>query len=52
MFKYILQGAGDINWLAIVALVTFFTVFVGGSAWILTRKKDFVEKISRLPLDE
>ena len=52
MFKYILQGAGDINWMAILALVVFFVVFVVGSAWILTRKKDYVEKVSRLPLDD
>lgn len=52
MFKYILQNAGDINWLAVVALVLFFAVFLFGSVWVLTRKKDFVEKISRLPLDD
>ncbi|MBI5916212.1 MAG: hypothetical protein HY842_12625 [Bacteroidetes bacterium] len=52
MFKYILQNAGDINWLAVTALVLFFAVFLFSTVWILTRKKDFVEKISRLPLDD
>jgi len=52
MFKYILQGAGDINWMATTALVLFFFIFIAGSAWVLTRKKDYVDKISRLPLDD
>ncbi len=52
MFKYILQNAGDINWLAVMALVLFFAVFLFGSVWILTKKKDYVDKISRLPLDD
>ena len=28
MYKYILEGAGNINWMAIFALITFFTLFV------------------------
>jgi cbb3-type cytochrome oxidase subunit 3 len=52
MFKYILQNAGDINWIAVMALVLFFAVFLFGSAWILTKKKDYVDKVSRLPLDD
>jgi hypothetical protein len=52
MFKYILQGAGDINWMAILALVLFFVIFLFGSIYILSRKKDYVEKVSRLPLDD
>ncbi len=52
MFKYILQSAGDINWLALIALVLFFAVFLLSTVWIMTRKKDYVEKVSRLPLDE
>lgn len=52
MYKYILQGAGDINWMAIVALVLFFAIFLFGSIWIISRKKDYVDKISRLPLDD
>ena len=52
MFKYILQTAGDINWLAVVALVMFFAIFLFSTVWIMTRNKDYVEKVSRLPLDE
>lgn len=52
MFKYILQNEGDINWLAIVALVLFFAIFLLSTVWVITRKKDYVDKVSRLPLDE
>ncbi|MBK9015373.1 MAG: hypothetical protein IPM82_15665 [Saprospiraceae bacterium] len=52
MFKHILQSEGDINWLAIVALVLFFAIFLFSTVWILTRKKDYVDKVSRLPLDD
>lgn len=52
MFKYILQNAGDINWLAVMALVLFFAIFLFDSVWILTKKKDYVDRVSRLPLDE
>ncbi|MCF8245981.1 MAG: hypothetical protein K9J37_14990 [Saprospiraceae bacterium] len=52
MFKYILQNAGDINWMAVVALIMFIVTFLSGSAWILTRKKEYVDKVSRLPLDD
>ena len=52
MYKYILQGAGDINWMAITSLVLFFAIFIIGSGWVLTRKKEYVDKVSRLPLDD
>ncbi len=52
MFKYILQNAGNINWLAIFSLVLFFAVFLFGTVWIMSRKKDYVDKVSRLPLDD
>lgn len=52
MFKYILQNEGDINWLAVIALVLFFSIFLVSAVWILTRKKEYVNKMSKLPLDE
>ncbi len=52
MFKYILQSVENLNWLASGLLVVFFAVFVITSIWILTRKKEFLDKMSNLPLDE
>ncbi|MCB0617367.1 MAG: hypothetical protein KDC43_03140 [Saprospiraceae bacterium] len=52
MFKYILESAGDINWMAIFALLTFFTVF-GVSLYVIFRRdKDFIDHMANLPLEE
>jgi len=52
MYKHILESAGNINWMAISALLTFFTVFV--LAAVLAFKKDpaYIEKMSSMPLDD
>jgi hypothetical protein len=52
MYKHILESAGNINWMAISALLTFFTIFV--LAAILAFKKDpaYIEKMSSMPLDD
>ena len=52
MFKYIIESAGDINWMAIFALVTFVLVFLIGSYTILRSDKHFINKMSRMPLDD
>lgn len=52
MYKYILEGAGDINWMAIFALVTFFIVFVIASMLILRSDKAFINKMAHMPLDD
>jgi len=52
MFKHILESAGNINWMAISALLTFFTIFI--LAAVLAFKKDpaYIEKMSSMPLDD
>lgn len=52
MYKYILERAGDIDWMAIVPLLIFTTVFVIISIQAITAKKDFIDKMANLPLDE
>ena len=52
MYKYILEGAGDINWMAIFALVTFVAIFLIGTITILRRDAGFIDKMSRMPLDD
>lgn len=52
MVKYILQSAGEINWMALFALITFFALFLIGSWTVLGRNKEFIQKMSNLPLDE
>ena len=52
MYKYILERAGDIDWMAIVPLLIFTTVFAIVSIRAITAKKDFINKMANLPLDE
>ena len=51
MYKYILESAGNINWMALFALLTFFTVFTVSAIMIFRRDKETLQHISRLPLD-
>ena len=52
MVKYILQSAGEINWMALFALITFFALFLIGSWTVIGRNKEFVKKMASLPLEE
>ena len=52
MYKYILQGAGDINWMALFALLTFFALFLISAIAIFGSSKTYIEKMSNLPLDD
>ena len=52
MYKHILQGAGDINWMAIFALLTFFWIFSVSAITIFLKKKSFINHMANLPLEE
>ncbi len=53
MFKYLIQSqSGDLNWMAIFALVTFFTIFVMAIWLVLTRDRAFYDHMASLPLDD
>jgi len=52
MYKHILAGAGDINWMAIFALLTFFWIFTVSAITIFLKKQDFIDHMANLPLDE
>lgn len=52
MYKHILEGAGNINWMAIYALVTFFSLFVIGIVTVFGKNKAYIDKMSNLPLDD
>lgn len=52
MYKYILSEAGNINWMAIFALVTFFTIFVVSVIMVFFRSKNFIDYMAHLPLDD
>ncbi|MEO0337689.1 MAG: CcoQ/FixQ family Cbb3-type cytochrome c oxidase assembly chaperone [Bacteroidota bacterium] len=52
MFKYILESAGNINWMAIASLLTFFTVFTVSAVLAFKQDKTFINKMANLPLEE
>jgi len=52
MYKHILAGVGDINWMAIFALLTFFWLFVVSAITVFRRSKSFIDHMAHLPLDE
>ncbi|MBK9254332.1 MAG: hypothetical protein IPM42_02465 [Saprospiraceae bacterium] len=52
MYKYILETAGNINWMALFALLTFLTIFLISIWMVLRDNKSYIDKMSNLPLDE
>ena len=52
MYKYILESAGNINWMAIGPLLIFFIFFTIVVISALIKSKKFVEKMGNLPLEE
>ncbi|MCB0520068.1 MAG: CcoQ/FixQ family Cbb3-type cytochrome c oxidase assembly chaperone [Lewinellaceae bacterium] len=51
MYKYILQSVENINWLAVASLIIFFVIFVVSALWAFMSKKEFIDKMANLPLD-
>lgn len=52
MYKYILENAGNINWMAIFALLTFFLMFVISAVVVTTRRQGWINKMSNMPLED
>ncbi|MEM9920292.1 MAG: cbb3-type cytochrome c oxidase subunit 3 [Bacteroidota bacterium] len=52
MYKYILQSVENLNWLAIIPMLIFMTIFLLSSYRILRRQRSFVDKMAALPLEE
>ena len=51
MYKYILEQAGNINWMALFALLTFMFVFVVSAILALTKNSQEIKYMSELPLN-
>ena len=52
MYKYILESAGNINWMALFALLTFFIVFSMSIYLAFMKNKDELQEVANLPLSE
>jgi len=52
MYKYILEGAGNINWMAVMALFTFFFVFIVALIMVFRRNDAHINHMASLPLED
>jgi hypothetical protein len=50
MYKYILERAGEINWMALFALCTFFFIFSLSAYLAFKKDKGELRRVSDLPL--
>lgn len=51
MYKYILEQAGNINWMALFALLTFMFVFVVSAVVAFTKNSKQIQYMAEMPLD-
>jgi hypothetical protein len=51
MAKYIIESAGNVNWMALFALITFMVVFLTGVYLVFMDNKAFIRRMENLPLD-
>ena len=52
MYKYILETAGNINWMALFALITFFIIFSISVYLIFRKDKEVLQHMASLPLGD
>ena len=52
MYKNVLRSITDIEVLPVVALVVFVLFFTGLLVWTFLQRKDKMEKMAHLPLEE
>lgn len=55
MFKFIkghLETITGIEIYPLISLIIFFTFFVALFLWVFTAKKEYINKVSNIPLDQ
>ncbi len=52
MFKYILESAGNINWMAIAALITFLVIFMVSVVLAFRHDPAYIDKMASMPLED
>lgn len=52
MYKYIIETAGDFNWMAVFALITFFFIFSLGAVLAIRSDKKRIDYMARMPLED
>ena len=52
MAKYLLENAGNINWMALFAMLTFMFIFITSVVLMFRKNDEHIKHMSNLPLDE
>lgn len=52
MYKYILEAAGNINWMALFALLTFLFIFVVSAILTFTKNSQQIKHMAEMPLED
>lgn len=52
MAKYLLESAGNINWMALFAMLTFMFIFITSVVLMFRKNDEHIKHMSNLPLDE
>jgi cytochrome c oxidase cbb3-type subunit IV len=52
MFKEVLQSIDGIEFYTIVSMIIFILIFIGVTIWLFKADKNYIKKMSELPLDE
>ena len=51
MYKYILESASDIDWMAILPLIIFFVFFTATIVVTMRKEKRYIDHMKQMPLD-
>jgi cbb3-type cytochrome oxidase subunit 3 len=51
MHKKVLENISGIDIYPVIGLIIFFIFFIAIMIWIITLKKNYIDKMSRLPLE-
>ena len=52
MYKHILESAGNINWMALFALLTFFIIFSLSAYLAFKKDKGELQRLASMPLND
>lgn len=52
MYKYLLESAGDIDWMALLPLLIFIGFFTAVLIVTMLRSKKYIQHMAQLPINE
>lgn len=52
MYKYILETAGNLNWMALFALLTFVFIFSLAIVLVFAKSNEEIDRVANLPLED